>query len=219
MTKKQSSDAVSDLCQSLSYKIVTTPEDKPDMIMAKSGGWIYFDNPYASDSFLEVDLRHHLPAIKRYNAGADWQLLQHLLLVAELVDIHIPHDMLSPGEFRLAKRVAASHDVHEVHVGDMVSGLKIFCPDYQHIEDMWEQAARYHYGLPAPDANPKLEKLVKALDTRAVVIETGLFARGIGSQLVTPTPITGKEMDCVAKLMSRTSDQNLDELFGLLWDR
>lgn len=130
----------------------------PDM-MTISGEWIYFDKPYASEIKFQ-DLQIHTSNINRYNGAVHWSLLQHLTLCYLLAK----HYNASPKE----AIYCLAHDLHEIIVGDVVSGLKKYIPQFQALELAWETRVHYALGIPLQES-PK--EFVKLVDLKALCIE------------------------------------------------
>ena len=140
--------------------------DKPDMIMPRSGAFVYFDDA-ARTAFSWNDVLISLSGINRYNGGIQWNLLRHHLLVWDLAKLYAPESMLRPVQKKLIV-----HDIHECYVGDLVSGLKRFCPDFSRIELEFEYAVwDWIYQDRSDFTGPWIE-CAKSIDSRAVVVET-----------------------------------------------
>lgn len=105
------------------------------------------------------DIHIHTKNLNRYNGALNWKLIQHLALCIELVN-NIYH-----GNPELAAQVAI-HDFHEIYVGDMVSGLKQYCPGFQDVEEQWEEAVHQALGVPRGGMDCKnIDLLALALET------------------------------------------------------
>lgn len=141
----------------------------PDMTTI-CGHWIYFDKPEEATIDLE-DLRIHTSNICRYNGAIDWKLQQHLMLCLLLAQHYAPIRLREqkPTEHKIQIAFAAAHDLHEVYVTDLVSGLKRHLPDYRAMEALWENRVHESLGLPLCYRN---EDFVKYIDMRALAIET-----------------------------------------------
>lgn len=106
------------------------------------------------------DVEIHTRNINRYNGAVEWKLIQHLALCVKLAQYYYPDDAL------IAAQVAV-HDFHEIYVGDMVSGLKNYCPDFKDIELHWEYAVHKTLGIPMSNNGS-----TKHIDLLALVLET-----------------------------------------------
>lgn len=125
---------------------------------------IWYEHPERT-SFELWEFKHQCSNMRRYNGGLDWTLLKHLALGVELCKVHFGTD-------HIAKIIAgyhAAHDLHETIVGDMVSGMKKYVPNYQRLEAMWEEHIHEQIGLPLEASISK--KAVHELDMMALVME------------------------------------------------
>lgn len=132
----------------------------PDMV-TYMGQKVYFDDPQQTEILME-DLRFCLGNICRYNGHAKWTLNQHLALCCMLSQymIGIPQ----------VNQLCALHDLHEVYIGDIVSGLKKFSYNMQELENTWEQYVHEQLGFSWDDRNAYHEQ-VKFIDMLALYLE------------------------------------------------
>jgi len=133
----------------------------PDMTLA-TGKVAWLDAPEMTDIELS-DFEAPVQNICRYNGNYKWPLVKHLALGVFLSNYHFP------GGDRMIPAYFAAHDLHECIVGDMVSGLKAFCPGFTAIENAWERHVHASLGLHM-ERNPDSNK-TKYLDLRCLVIE------------------------------------------------
>jgi hypothetical protein len=96
----------------------------PDMRLS-NGKPIWYCVPEKTPLILD-DLKSPVLNIRRYNGGSDWTLAQHLALGILLA---------SSSE---VKTYFAMHDLHEAILGDIVTGLKKYIPDFEVLESRWE---------------------------------------------------------------------------------
>jgi hypothetical protein len=178
---------------------------RPDMVMCWSGEQVWFDQPHRT-RIDWVDLDRYLVNLNRYNGGIPWNLARHHLLVAEMAVLYFPDCPPTAKSKLLAKLLV--HDIHEVYVGDMVNGLKRFCPDYQRIELLWEHYLWDSiYPGRAGEFDTPWNEVAKLIDRRAVLIETWLLAPKIYQYLIDngTDPITLAEQELVRNI-SNTPD-------------
>lgn len=137
----------------------------PDMV-TWSGEKVWFLEPQHT-TICMTDLYEHSRNMCRYNGAAKWSLLQHLALCVELARSSSKHPQHSPKSI-LLKGYSATHDLHEIITGDVVTGLKRLLPVFKSIEDQWERYVHQSLGLPY-EYSP--HEKVKQIDLRALVIE------------------------------------------------
>lgn len=110
------------------------------------------------------DLKTHTRNMCRYSGALEWHLVKHLALCVKLAEDRYGRSSKMP---RIAAYCAA-HDLHEIYVTDVVSGLKKYLPEFRKIESSWEEYVHEEIGLPW-DHRPSRE--VKFIDERALVLE------------------------------------------------
>lgn len=168
---------------------MTSPEllQRPDMIMTVSGEPVWFLEPERSTIHWE-DVSLYLTNLNRYNGGCRWSLAKHLVLCVRMVDLYWPGEETPDKAQYKAKlrRWLAAHDIHEIYVGDMVSGLKMHMPEFKAVEKTWEQKVHAWLGLEMPTDYDKL--YVDTIDKDAVVLETWLHAPPVYRYFVTSNP-------------------------------
>lgn len=186
----------------------------PDHIMCGSGAHLNFDDASTYTTIhLWTDIPHYLPRITRYNGGVPWVLLNHLCLCPMMAE--------ESGD-PLVETLLAAHDIHEMIVGDMVSGLKRHCSGYPEIEDIWARHVHQLLNLPFPERGTELYAAVDRFDKRAVVIETYHYAPAIYDFLVgecglpIPTPY---ELDCFRDVLRMSDERKLGYLTQLVTRR
>ena len=112
------------------------------------------------------DIRIHTENLNRYNGALKWSLIQHLYLCTELVSILYPEH---PDQ-ELLKALVAAHDLHEIYIGDVVSGLKKYLPEYVLLEEEWEKWIHKTLDISWEDRN-RLMPEVRQVDITALVLE------------------------------------------------
>lgn len=135
----------------------------PDMITS-SGKSVYFDKPEETEIVLE-DFELPLKNICRYNGHAKWSLLQHLAFCVCLVPVWYPEAK------KESLAAVAFHDLHEVIVGDVVSGLKKFIPKFYKLEEKWAKHIAKKLGLLKIFQSAEQKEIVKFIDYRALQLE------------------------------------------------
>lgn len=73
------------------------------------------------------------------------------------------------------QRMALMHDASEAYLGDVVTGLKRFLPDYRALEDEVNKCIYYRYSIIHWDKY--INKIVKELDTRIILDEAKVLAK------------------------------------------
>lgn len=111
------------------------------------------------------DIAHHLAKIQRYGGclplNANYSVAQHSILMAfhaaEFYDLD-------------TARACMLHDASEAYLGDVVSGLKKYLPDYTKIESTLTQMIEDKYLI-----NSSKYAIVEELDKRIVLNEVKFF--------------------------------------------
>ncbi len=109
-----------------------------------------------------LDIAHHLTNTCRFGGGLDfdthYSVAEHSLILCN----YILNTYDNPG---MAK-YALMHDSSEAYLGDVVSGLKWYLPDYLHIEAKLMDTICVKYGISQSNND-----IVSGLDKRLVVNE------------------------------------------------
>lgn len=128
--------------------------DKKHVVATMGGKLVDLQNPRVEDIHTE-DICIALAQSTRFNGvtKAPWSIAKHSLLVADLCD---PEYMLE----------ALLHDATEAYLGDLATGVKQLCPDYQKLEANFDKIIRQKYKLPA-----KCSPQVKEADRMALIAE------------------------------------------------
>lgn len=140
-----------------------------DMTFIKADGTgvpVWYMNPERTPLELD-DFYTPLTNICRYNGAIRWTLLRHLALGIAIYDRRCPIALTVPRQQVFA--YYAAHDLHECIVGDVVSGMKKHMPEFNIIEEKWEQHVHDQIGLPLSENKFKGE--VKGLDLLALLVE------------------------------------------------
>lgn len=121
-------------------------------------------NDFKEEDILLDDIAHHLANIKRYGGAqplnTTYSVAQHCLVMAEyFLKVYADEEMA---------KLALLHDASEAYLGDIVSGLKGYLPDYATIESRFQSVIQCKYGL-WPDNKKYMH--VKALDKGIIVNE------------------------------------------------
>jgi hypothetical protein len=111
------------------------------------------------------DFRIPVENICRYNGAAKWHLIKHLALGVLLAE-NAYGDSLTT---RNVMGYFAAHDLHECVVGDVVTGMKKHLPQFQIIEQLWEEHVHNQIGLPLDSSIRK--DLVNNIDLLALLVE------------------------------------------------
>lgn len=120
-----------------------------------------------SNTTIDIDdIKFALSNIRRYNGHLDWPLLKHLVLCVCLAQYNDYTD----------EEVAycAAHDIHEIYVGDMVSTLKPFVPEFVRLEKNFEYHVHDFFNLDNWCLSENKCK-TKWIDLRALCLEMTLF--------------------------------------------
>lgn len=144
-------------------QLTTRDPDTRDMTLLTEQP-VWFDEPWHTNLELN-DFQIPVQNICRYNGALDWRLVRHLALGIKLAlcwYAHLPYLQGIQGYF-------GSHDLHEIIVGDMVSGQKQYHQMFRNQEYEWEVHVHKEIGLPLY-ASPS-PTAVKHLDLRALVVE------------------------------------------------
>lgn len=133
------------------------------------------------------DLRIHTSNMCRYNGALNWKLVRHLNLCAKLIAIDTEENMQRPAfdpalDMAIQQGYAAAHDLHEIYVGDVVSGMKKYMPEYQKLETAWEHWVHGFIGLPIEQRD---HKLIRHVDVRALVIEMDMLDHPAAERVAT----------------------------------
>lgn len=152
--------------------------------MTGRGYRIWFLKPHLTPVDLE-DIRYSTSNICRYNGHVKWTLLQHLTLCTLLAQYHMTNGyvmyLVKSGSEQELKTVTITespeylvaqctcHDMHEIYVGDVISGLKKYLSEFKAIELSWETYVLSTFGLDLPTGNTKW--FVKYIDNRALTLE------------------------------------------------
>jgi hypothetical protein len=146
------------------------------------------------------DIAHHLSLICRFGGAVrtHYSVAQHSLIVA---------DILPP---RLKLR-GLLHDATEAYIGDMVSPLKRFMPEYREVEGRIWAAIVARFGLPETTDTEKAE--IKRADNIALVTERrDLLLNFPYTWSVTETPLAAP----IAPMTAREAEIKFLETFDEL---
>lgn len=133
---------------------------------------------------LAADIREHARGASRYNGAPPVSVLAHSALVALLAE--------RAGEGVFCVRDCAVHDLHEVYVGEVVSGSKVYLRGFRDLESTWERTIRRAVGITMP-LPPRDKAVVKHYDLRALVVEM-TWCRHPALKLLDLPPATPAEM-------------------------
>ena len=138
--------------------------------MTKSGYKIWFKRPELTPIDME-DIRVATENICRFNGHHKWSLLQHLALCTLLAGFHLKtrRSSLPQAEDTYLVAQCTCHDIHEVYVGDIVTGLKKHLSEFQIIENAWEAYVLSTLDLDVPEG--EIKSWVKYIDHRALTLE------------------------------------------------
>jgi 5'-deoxynucleotidase YfbR-like HD superfamily hydrolase len=143
--------------------------------MTGRGFKIWFLRPELTPIDLE-DIKYAANNICRYNGHCTWSLLQHLTLCTLLAQYHLSNDYARfPNKDSVPESVeylvaqCACHDMHEIYVGDVITGLKKYLTEFKQIELLWETYVLSTFGLDLPMGATKW--FVKYIDNRALTLE------------------------------------------------
>lgn len=165
--------------------------------MTQAGHPIWYQYPERTP-IDTADLKFASANICRYNGHLRWMLIRHLALCVKLAEYILDKEHFTLGnlaEFNYLRTITTylkrtavdiiftkiwlkaacgGHDLHEVYVMDVPSGLKQYLPDYRQYEDNWE-----HYVLTTFKINYKenllAKSFVKSIDMLALCLEMKYF--------------------------------------------
>lgn len=179
-----------------------------DMVTAR-GHKVWFNKPHLTPVD-PLDIRTHTINMCRYNGALNWHLIKHLALCVDLAYAYKPE--WPEVNIPLQAGYAAAHDFHEIIVGDMVSGLKKYVPEYRKIEADWEE--HFHNSIDLP-LEHKHNKFVTTIDRRALVVEMAMLSHP-AADLVQQTmggPISQAERKAMANIMKIS----LESCWQIVW--
>ena len=165
------------------------------------------------------DIRIHTRNICRYNGAIYWPLIKHLALCVKLavnkMPAHMRHyDTSQDASIRLLQAgYCGTHDFHEIYCTDVVSGLKPYLPEYEKIEDTWEDYVHDQLGFPLEDRN---DKFVLWVDRRALVLEMTCLGHA-GADLVA-SRYGGSITPTEEQIFKRIDTMDLDRAWYTVWN-
>lgn len=133
---------------------------------------------------LSADIYEHGRGAMRYNGAPRVSVLAHSALVALLAE--------RDGENIFCVQDCAAHDLHEVTVGEVVTGIKPHLRGFKDLESAWERRYRGALGLGEPPVLWMRDR-VKHYDLRALVVEMTWY-RHPALKLLNLPPATPSEM-------------------------
>lgn len=122
---------------------------------------VYLLAPHRT-AILARDVYAHARGATRYNGAPPVSVLAHSALTALLAE--------RAGESRWLVADCAAHDLHEVTVGEVVSGIKPYLRGFKDMESAWERRYRGALGLGNPLLSWEKDR-IKLYDIRALVVE------------------------------------------------
>jgi hypothetical protein len=134
-----------------------------------NGDPIFYQEPSRTPLSLDY-MKLCCSRIYRYNGGLEWRLIQHLALCSTLTEKALPSD-IGPLNYFTIRAQAACHDLHEVYVGDVVTGLKRLLPNYMDIEMRFERHVHNFLNVPYPSPHSYNREQVKKIDIIALLLE------------------------------------------------
>lgn len=118
---------------------------------------------FSEDDVCLEDIAHHLVSIKRYGGaqsfGTNYTVAQHSYLLAQYC---------FDSEAIEIARHALLHDASEAYLGDIVSNLKGYLPDYAKIESRFQSIIESKYGV---FLSPRGRRYVERLDKDILIDE------------------------------------------------
>lgn len=136
----------------------------PRSVVMGSGA-IIWDYSRPDDVLLyESDLFKGCRDTVRYLSSIEVTLLLHLAFCARLAR--------EDGSDPMTVAACAAHDLHEVYMRDLPTGLKDLLPDYKRIEALWEASIMRRIGV---EMTPERAAYVKQVDVRALLAEASYF--------------------------------------------
>lgn len=133
------------------------------VFVTHSGNIIDFDN-FSEKNISLFDIAHHLTKVCRFGGALDldthYSVAQHSLLLSHYAYKILGNQTLS--------RLALLHDASEAYMGDVVSGLKFYLPDYLALEETVSNTIYTKYGLRCEES---LMAQLKDIDTRILLDE------------------------------------------------
>lgn len=173
-----------------------------------SGQQIDFLNPQQTN-VLPRDLFQGLRYEHRYGGHiGPYNVLSHLCFCKRLAQAW--------GYSPLETALCSAHDLHEAYTKDIPSPLKAAIgPAWKAIEDPWEQHVHLSLGFQWP-LPPELKRKVKAVDHRALVVETAYFDFPL-HDYVTPEEaqaVSPDEIDMLRRILLLSPHEMWQEVWG-----
>jgi hypothetical protein len=134
-------------------------------LVSASGKCISVEHPTVNDIDL-FDVANGLAAEQRYGNRLPTNVAHHSCMVAELASFWAvtQKDLIYPVLPEQIALVALFHDASEAYLGDVISPVKKFLPDYEKLEKDWMTVCSLRFGF---DLSLLHHRLVKDAD-RAV---------------------------------------------------
>jgi hypothetical protein len=182
---------------------------RPDSI-THSGEWIFFLHPDRTEIHLQ-DLYYASSNIRRWNGHLDFSLLKHLTLCVLLA---------KENDYSLEEVAhCAAHDLHEIYVGDVVTGLKKYIPQFIKIEKEWEYYLHDYFNLPNWDQS-EFKTKTKIIDSRSLCLESTLFKDNrvldLMQELFPNDPLTKREIELLKYVISLENETAWNIVFNAL---
>ncbi len=200
-----------------------TPPPPPRSVKLRRALIRRYDRPQ-DVTLYETDLYHGCRTETRYLGVISVPLIEHLALCV----------LIAQYDYSTPKIVAAcaAHDLSEVYLRDLPTGLKDVLPGYRNLEHLWQ--ARIYDALGLYDgldesAWKHLERVVKGVDTKALLVESAVHEHPGLDLMVTETGQQPNFDLCgmyVIKIQERPSlslwntyvKKTLQPLGGIEWD-
>lgn len=187
------------------------PVTYPDVITI-AGNEISFWKPQETTISID-DLRTHTMNICRYNGAVNWRLVQHLALCGKWVSANnIPN--LNKAQLIIQTGYAVLHDMHEVYLGDVVTGLKKYLNSYQDLETLWEIYVHDQLELPI---EYRKHEFIRYADKRALIIESCMLNHPL-YDLLKRQDINNTMLTAESELWSEINELTLEECWDYCYE-
>jgi len=125
-----------------------------NFILTASGGRFYFDDVTKNEINLD-DIAHHLSKVQRCGGAAPldkcYSVAEHSVIVAQ--------EVYKRTRSKAAMKAGLFHDASEAYLGDVVSPLKQYLPDYRRLEEEVSNLIRLTFKI-----TTEFDSVIKKID-------------------------------------------------------